>query len=428
MATRAKQSTLVDREVSLSAKTDNDAKNLIQMENFSKSDCRKKKYSMKHQICLTALERGFHETFSQMYKIFEHQQALRKFHGNDSAFYLIPLLEKQYDKLIILRDVLQEREIAARKKDFRRMYNCYVKLAEHFLSTGDSWLADFFYNKALGASSDLKENDGGQANAEATYFVAKCHERNENMPTAVEFYESFYSQVIDKSWVDSVSGDLLSLIAARCLVNSYTFLSKDKKYDTHSKLQKSYEIAKKSGNEELMTDTSYRLGQFLLKNDRNAAQFALKYLQESAENSDKLGDLNRRCLSQRALANCYDALGNKEKSLKALMTFRDLAETAQDAFNISSAHLDFGAACNSDGDYAKAVASFTKAYTTALTGAQPAQLDIARAWVGIAMAHDYLKSFSELLISQNMSMKDSIQAMAKWKASRQGLTKGPASS
>lgn len=206
--------------------------------------------SARHQLSVEMLERGCHRAFTEMFELVKRQQKRIVDAGPDAVFLGESDLDQKPDKLAKLKDVLIRAEEAEREEQHVDVYKAYVELAQYFQSTGDKWIADHFYLKALQASSRIT-TDGGQKRAEAYRNTGLAFEAKNDLTNAAQHLEEFYnlsSGTFRTIWVDS-EGRLYFVSACELLARVYTSIARQKVDEPElavDYLQKAYEKAKES--------------------------------------------------------------------------------------------------------------------------------------------------------------------------------------
>ena len=103
------------------------------------------------------------------------------------------------------------------------VYQCQLTLAEYFTSKNDAWLADYFYQKCLETSLQIR-GDGRRKEAEANFNLGISAEKKLDFVEAVHYTETSYGLSKGKNWEDN-NGVKLHRQGCEALQRMYTAIA-----------------------------------------------------------------------------------------------------------------------------------------------------------------------------------------------------------
>ncbi|OCT97027.1 hypothetical protein XELAEV_18009247mg [Xenopus laevis] len=201
--------------------------------------------SLKHNIRIELLWKGFHKSFSELFSVIQRWNALRDAAGPGSAIWHQKPLEEQQEKLDQLQHFLTR--LSQPKEQ--------LPLAQ--------WLSSHFFECCFQTTTKIKM-DGGRKEAEAHANLYLVEEEHGQLEKGAKYYEAFYHLTVDRIWKDETSHSHNSL-ACENLWRIYT-LQADKMLVNKQcqkaikTLVKAFDLAREGDNEKLEGEAAYRLG------------------------------------------------------------------------------------------------------------------------------------------------------------------------
>lgn len=376
--------------------------------------------SIFHNICTEMLEKGFHQSFTQLFELIRRQRCDHEKAG-PASILLEPLIEHNHAKLEYLRVQLTVAEDAERANDLDTVYMAQRNLAQYFEHTDDAkrtkdkWLSDYFYDQCLETGSMVK-GDNRRKEGEAHCHVGLALENRGDLAKASFHMEIFHELASKHKW-HTESGDSLHEIACEHLRRMFTSIAEE----VHSEdpnlsityLKKANEIAREGGDSYQEGKSSYRLGNALERIGRSesAISYHKQYLEQCKYHSDQVGV----CRAYEALAKSFESKGDISSAAKFLEMFVSVAEGAGLQDSLADACSAIGTMCNTMGDYDKAVQYFGRCYEICSHMDNAAALYSARVQYGIARGHHFMGNFSALVTKPP---PHGLQNLVAWKDAR----------
>ncbi|KAG8453942.1 hypothetical protein GDO86_000532, partial [Hymenochirus boettgeri] len=380
--------------------------------------------SLKHNVCIEMLRRGYHKSFSELFTVIQKWNALRDAGGPGSAIWHDKPLETQQDKLDQLQHFLTRAEAAQRAGYYEEVYENQLALAQYFQNLGDRWLSNHFFKCCFQTATKIK-TDGRRKEAEAHEHLGLVEEENSQLEKAAEHYEAFYHLTVDQLWKDE-TGRTHNSLACENLWRIYTLLSDkmlaNKDYQQAIKtLIKAFEKAREGANKKLEGEAAYRLG--LAHILSGSPQTAITYLTTYMEISEEMGDNVGLGKAYEAMAKGLESQGKILESVKYLENFIEIAKSNNLINSLAETYSCLGDIFNSSGNYEKACHYFSQAYETALKLNDLPLIEETQVQYGIAKAHKMMLAVSRFTDCADCT---SIGYLLEWKMNRSDMFSEPA--
>lgn len=376
--------------------------------------------SKSHNLCVQLLEDGYHESFVELFQLFQYQRKRRDEAEPGSLLSMEPLVENDSLKLDHLRTYLTASEYSKRIGDLDAVYMGQRSLAQHFDQTGDTWLSDHFHNRCLQTSLMIK-SDNRKKEGEAHCNVGLSLENRGELQSALSHLETFYQLARRHKW-HTESGEGLHEVSCEHLRRVYTSIA-DQMITADYKgalqyLTKALEMSKEGGDLYQEGLAYYRLGGAYEKGGE--VDSALKCYRSYFERCKHHGDARGMGQACQALANTYENQGDLEKAAEWLELFVDISESSEQHDCLMNACNSIGTFHNTLGNFDKACTYFKKCYELSKGSSNPSSVPLTSVHFGVASAHVLLEEFSERL---NKNDNSSMQTIVSWKESRSGMNK-----
>ncbi|KAE8630224.1 hypothetical protein XENTR_v10000739 [Xenopus tropicalis] len=380
--------------------------------------------SLKNNICIEMLRKGYHKSFSEVYTVIQRWDALRDAAGPGSAIWHQKPLEEQQEKLDQLQHFLTRAEAAQRAGYYEEVYENQLALAQYFQEVGDDWLSYHFFECCFQTATKIKM-DGGRKEAEAHSNIGSVEEEHGQLEKAAEHYEAFYHLTVGRIWKDE-TGRSHNSLACENLWRIYTLqsdkmLANKECQQAIKTLIKAFDMAREGGNKKLEGEAAYRLG--LAHISSGNPQTAITYLNTYMEISKMLEDNVSLGKAYKAMAKALESQGKILESVEYLENFIKIAKLNNLNQSLAETYSCLGDIFNTRGNYEKACQYFSKAYETALSLSELALIEEAQVQYGIAKAHEMMLTVSKLTDSADCA---SVGHLLTWKMNRSDIFGDPA--
>lgn len=382
----------------------------------------------RHTLCLDMLKEGFHLSFRELFTLIHQQLDERQRQGPESFMWTQVMLENEHEKLDILKRHLMKAETAQRSENFLEVYECRYELANYFISTGDKWLSDHFFQTCLEIAEGVVD-DGGKIKALGQCNVGRSLEEKGDIMAAAEHFELYYdlSKEHREDWLKmNDEGQELSFYADACinLYHIYTAIgNRLEEIDPEKSLEyltKALDKTKESHDVMCQGEAAYRLGLAFEKSGNTAV--ALKHLNNFYHACQELQDFEGMGRACDAIAKAYARQGNKEQSINYLKQFVQNAEDNGMDKELSLACHNLGNILNSLGSYKEAGEYFNRAYNISRAVGENQSIQVNRVQSGIAQAHSMLRPFSAHIVRGDSVC---LTRILEWKSVRQSYFSEP---
>ncbi|XP_074480052.1 tetratricopeptide repeat protein 29 isoform X1 [Sebastes fasciatus] len=369
--------------------------------------------SLKQNVCVELLQRGFHRSFSELFSLLGLDQDRRAAAEPGSAARLQTPLDQQWDKLETMRMHLSWAEQAESTCSWTVACDKRLFLGRYFSAPEDLWLSLYFYN------SCANRERGGRSRPviEAQACMAEVYLQLGELEEARQQAERCIRQADGGSWLDS-DGQLLRLRARKALCMIYSRLA-DAPLDAADYnnalrlLHKGYSIATESEDKHLEAEASYQLGlTYQRAEDHDTAkQFFNTCMQicGTLQDADGLGK------SYKAMAKSIESEGNINDTLQCLETLIDISRSNGLQHNLADAFLCLGNIYYTTSQYTRACEFFLQGYDVACEVGDVALLQKAQVSLGCARAHSLIGKYSEDVESASPA---ALRRLVAWKETR----------
>ncbi|XP_058522657.1 tetratricopeptide repeat protein 29 [Ochotona princeps] len=391
----------------------------VNFKGLSKEEVAAHRNSYKKNICVDMLRNGYHKSFTELFGLMEHWDALRETARVRSLIWQQKPLEEQPDKLDCFYYYLTRAEAAERKEFFEDVYNNLYALACYFSNSEDKWVRNHFYERCFKIAQLIKV-DGGKKEAEAYAHMGLLHEEDGQLLEAAEYYETFHQLTQGRIWKDE-TGRVLNLLACESLLRTYRLLSdkmlENKEYKQAIKiLIKATEIAKEGNDRKMEGEASYYLGLAYLA----AAEYetALTVLNTCCRISADLDDDLSLGRAYEAIAKVLRSQGDTTEAVKYLKKCLKISKSISQNLDIVRESTMLGDIYNEKGDYSKASKSFQQAFDTTVELMNVSLMDETKVHYGIAKVDQMMLAMSSYIESADLN---SLDALLSWKESRSDI-------
>lgn len=379
---------------------------------ISKIDAAVYRSTFMHNLCINMLKEGYHKSFSELYNLLADRRKRRLLEGPDSTLWEETPLHDQHEKLEELAKYLTKAETVQRHKKWKDVYECRVRLAEYFLTSGDRWLSDHFFSTALDVSRNIRL-DGRRREAEAHCNRALAYERNGSLQEAVEHMRQFHEITGGQPWRndDDVA---LSSLACRHLCRIYTALADgNKNIDQQLRyLNQALKVASES-NETLQ---KAKCGLNIAKKyeETGDSKTAIECLNECLEMAQDLGDAQLCGAACRAMATSLQSIGDIKRALDYFEMYAETSKQAGLLPQVVSASCCLSKVNITQGEYEKSVDHSEAAYkfTKEL---EPANIAHPSVLVGLARGFAVSSQYHQVV-----EERTKIRRLLEWKNERIG--------
>ncbi|KAM4807697.1 tetratricopeptide repeat protein 29 [Rhinophrynus dorsalis] len=385
--------------------------------------------SLKHNICIEMLRRGYHKSFSELFTVIQKWNALRDAGGLGSAIWQQKPLEEQHEKLDQLQHFLTRAEAAQRAGYHEEVYKNQLALAQYFKHLDDRWLSDHFFECCYQTAQKIK-NDGGRKEAESHANLGLVDEEHGQLEKAAEHYEAFYHLTVGRIWKDE-TGRSHNSLACENLWRIYTLLS-DKMLENKDCQQaiktliKAFDMAREGGDKKLEGEAAYRLGLAHISSGNPETSIKVStYLNTYMDISKALGDNVGLGKAYEAMAKALESQGKILESIEYLENFIEIAKSSNLWQSLAETCICLGEIFNGRGNYEKACHYFHQAYETAMSLGEIPLIEEAQVHYGIAKAHKMMLKISRFTEAADYV---SIEYLLAWKRNRSDVFSDPAKS
>ncbi|XP_037087811.1 tetratricopeptide repeat protein 29-like [Pollicipes pollicipes] len=371
---------------------------------------------MKHNFCIDVLERGCHQTHTEMFHILRRDEAVKAAMADPPA-----LIEYTPHKLQKLKQCLVDMEEAVRKLDYMSGYASANDLAFFFLKEpADLWLAKHFFDKCLEFGKKI-DDDGKMRESEAHCNVGIMNFFDGNIDLALTHLEKFRRLSYKQVW-ETI--DNYSYYRYSCLLLQDVYLSQAVAAEKED-LEKAFKLylrasvmANQAQNMQAEAMAQYNLGEIQEKmcNWQNALRRYDAYLRLS----DKLLNFKGVCTGCFKVAKCHEAMDKLPLAVDNLKRSEHIARGQHLDEEIIRASSELGHIYLSMGKNDLAFRQFMQAY-------QYVELSenvindhsyVASAMVGISSASRLLADFNELVYVWG---DEELERVLAWKTAREGM-------
>ncbi|XP_048827762.1 tetratricopeptide repeat protein 29 isoform X2 [Brienomyrus brachyistius] len=280
--------------------------------------------SLKQNICIDMLRKGYHRSFREIFALIQKQAASGEAPGPGSGIWQPRPLEERPHKLEQIQRFLTRAEEAQRAGCYEEVYDNQVVLARYFEDQEDKWLSDYFYEVCLDSAQRIKM-DGGEREAEANFNMGRIYMEQGRLEAAVECATASRRLAAGRTWTDGVGR---SCCARTCQSLSTIYSSLAKKMLENEEHQvaietllKALEMAKEAGDKKIEAEAAYRLGSaYRLVQDHQAAR---RYLKVHVEICTALGDLDHLGDTYTAVAESLQSEGKHDEAIQYLLEFAE---------------------------------------------------------------------------------------------------------
>uniref|UniRef100_A0A3B3T5U5 Tetratricopeptide repeat protein 29 n=1 Tax=Paramormyrops kingsleyae TaxID=1676925 RepID=A0A3B3T5U5_9TELE len=232
--------------------------------------------SLKQNICIDMLRKGYHRSFREVFALIQKQAASGEAPGPGSGIWQPWPLEEQPRKLEQIQRFLTRAEEAQRAGCYEEVYDNQVALARYFEDQEDKWLSDYFYEVCLDSAQRIKM-DGGEREAEANFNMGRIYMEQGRLEGALECATASHRLTAGRTWTDGAGR---SCFARTCQSLSTIYSSLANKMLENEEHQvaietllKAFEMTKEAGDKKIEAEAAYRLGSaYRLVQDHQAAR------------------------------------------------------------------------------------------------------------------------------------------------------------
>ncbi|NP_001089833.1 tetratricopeptide repeat protein 29 [Xenopus laevis] len=404
-----------------SVRDHNQQKNIKEL---SKEETAIYRNSLKKNICIEMLRKGYHKSFSEVFTVIQRWNALRDAAGPGSAIWHQKPLEEQQEILDQLQHFLTRAEAAQRAGYYEDVYKNQLALAQYFQELDDRWLSYHFFECCFQTATKIK-SDGGRKEAEAHENLGLAEEEHGQLEKSAEHYEAFYHLTVGRIWKDE-TGRSHNSLACENLWRIYT-LQSDKMLENRECQQaiktliKAFDMAREGDNKKLEGEAAYRLG--LAHISSGNPQMAITYLNTYMEISKMLEDNVSLGKAYKAMAKALESQGKILESVEYLENFIKIAKLNNLSRSLIETYSCLGDIFNTRGNYEKACQYFSEAYETALSLSDLALIEETQVQYSISKAHKMMLTVSRLTDTADYA---SIGHLLAWKMNRSDIFSDPA--
>lgn len=366
----------------------------------------------KHNLCIEMLKDGYHKSYAELDSLINNRKRERLEGGPDSPIWLEPSLEDQHEKLEELSKYLKKAEAMQRSGKWKDVYECRVRLAEYFLTSGDQWLSDHFFESALATSKNIRL-DGRRRESEACCNQGLALERQGRVAEAVPFLRSYLELTAGKAWKND-DDVLLSHLACKHLCRVYTTMARRKVVEGDEKLRYlnlAHEVAVECDVALERTRCGINLAQEF--EQRGESEKAIKYLNESLEMATDLGEDTLYVQACRGMAVSLQSLGDVERSLEFFEMYGESSRDSKLLPDIASASCCLGEVNITQAEYDKSVEHSESAYQFSKKLGTP--YDHPAVLLGLARASSISPVYHGVV---DRNSRDMVKKLMLWKDDR----------
>uniref|UniRef100_A0A8C6W3V5 Tetratricopeptide repeat protein 29 n=1 Tax=Nannospalax galili TaxID=1026970 RepID=A0A8C6W3V5_NANGA len=388
----------------------------VNFKGLSKEEVAAHRNSYKKSICVDMLRDGYHKSFSELFALMEHWEALWNAAEAQSLFWLQRPLEEQPDKLDNFYHYLTRAETAERKGYFEDVYNNLYALACYFNNSEDKWVRNHFYERCFKIAQLIK-TDGGKKEAEAQAHMGLLYEEDGKLLEAAQHYEAFHQLTQGRIWKDE-TGHFLNFLACESLVRTYRLLAdkmlEKKEYKQAIKiLIKASEIAEEGNDRNTVGEAAYYLGLAHLAAGEHETALTV-FHNYSGIATDLSDDLNLG-RAYEAIAKVLQSQGEMTEAIKYLEKVVKIARNNFKSLDVIRACTMLGDIYNRKGQYSKASEYFQQALNTRVELMKTSLMDETKVHYGIARAHQMMLMMKSYIESTDAN---SLNCLLSWKESR----------